>query len=218
VGFFIRGTSHFRPEIRMPEEPWTFFELDMHWRRWAQLENRRRTTYFMYILDTLATIETSTPRVLAPTDISRIPLPTPGALWTAPTCELWLAAAKTYHCMTLDDLMRFLFDKSKPIDAGPPDRFTDRLTSSLSHFALNAAVITLLQGILDMGEGRRERGDWTDLTSLWVEREEAESWALGTFPESLTREALLGLYASAMEKVRRHPSLHSLTVVEEALG
>jgi hypothetical protein len=39
---------------------------------------------------------------------------------------------------------------------------------TLGPFARVALVITLLRGIMDIGEGKRDRGDWRDLTDLWL--------------------------------------------------
>lgn len=39
--------------------------------------------------------------------------------------------------------------------------------SNYGPFARTALMITLLRGIIDIGEGKRDRGNWRDLTDLW---------------------------------------------------
>lgn len=40
--------------------------------------------------------------------------------------------------------------------------------TELGPFARVVLVVTLLRGVIDIGEGKRDRGDWRDLTDLWL--------------------------------------------------
>lgn len=69
-----------------------------------------------------------------------------------------------------------------------------------------AMVITLLRGVIDIGEGKRDRGDWRDLTDLWV----GCSWLRpgkvmlaqdGTDLGAITRDSLKDRFRQALQKV-----------------
>lgn len=73
-------------------------------------------------------------------------------------------------------------------------------------FARVAMVLTLVRGIMDIGEGKRDRGDWRDLTDLWV----GCSWLKpgkrmldgdGKEIGEVTREGLRARFAMALDVV-----------------
>ena len=141
-----------------------------------------------------------------------VPLPAPDTLWKAPNAEDWLRAAKKYRPMTLDEAMRrvFFLPTYGAFDAmheKADTKFYNLLNESdLGPFARVAMVLTILRGIMDIGEGKRDRGDWRDLTDLWV----SCSWLkphkkmLGSDGEDLgpvTRESLKGRFSMGLERV-----------------
>lgn len=72
-----------------------------------------------------------------------------------------------------------------------------------------AMVITLLRGVIDIGEGKRDRGDWRDLTDLWV----GCSWLRpgkvilaqdGTDLGAITRDGLKDRFKQALQKVSEY--------------
>lgn len=75
--------------------------------------------------------------------------------------------------MTLDEAMRrtlFLpicgkFDQMH--EKSDREHFQLLRQSNYGPFARTVLMITLLRGIIDIGEGKRDRGNWRDLTDLW---------------------------------------------------
>jgi hypothetical protein len=88
------------------------------------------------------------------------------------------------------------------VSVGSPQS-TDHPGAGIDEFALNVVLLTLLRGIIDIGEGRRERGDAFDLTDLWMQREAAEEWLEGEMAGPMDKAKLLGRYAKAVQTVSR---------------
>ncbi|KAK4686104.1 hypothetical protein P7C73_g4026, partial [Tremellales sp. Uapishka_1] len=174
IGFFTAETEHFETEITVPAAPYTPLELDIAWKRWIQLEGRRRTAYLVYQLDTVCALESSLPCLLTSCEIAYLPLPAPDTLWKAPTAEIWLEQVQKYRPMTLDEAMRRIFflptyGAFDSMHERADTKFYNLLNESeFGPFARVAMIVTLLRGIIDIGEGKRDRGDWRDLTDLWV--------------------------------------------------
>lgn len=196
----------------MPQAPFTPNELNLAWRRWIQLETRRRTAYLVYHLDTISALESNIPCILSSCEISLMPLPAPDTLWKAATAEEWHAAVQKYKPMTLDEAMRRIFylptyGAFDTLHEKADTKYYNLLNKSdYGPFARVAMVLTLLRGIMDIGEGKRDRGDWRDLTDLWV----SCSWLKphkkmlssdGTDLGHITRESLRGRFAMGLEKV-----------------
>jgi len=174
IGFFNQELDHFDTEYQLPQEPHTPNDLNLYWRRWIQLETRRRTAYLVLQLDTISALESCIQCIVAPSEISHMPLPAPDSIWKAETAEDWLKAIKNYRPMTLDEAMRRIFFLPT---YGAFDTLHERADTKYYHllneseigpFARVAMILTLLRGIIDIGEGKRDRGDWRDLTDLWV--------------------------------------------------
>lgn len=148
--------------------------MNTAWRRWIQLETRRRTAYLVYHLDTVSALEANIPCILTACEMGRLPLPAPDTLWKAPTAEAWAEAARSYRSMTLDEAMRrvFFLPSYGAFDtqhAAADTKFYNLLNEqAFGPFARVAMVLTLVRGVMDIGEGKRDRGDWRDLTDLWV--------------------------------------------------
>lgn len=199
-------------EIQIPTRPYTPNDLDRAWKRWIQLESRRRTAYLVYYLDTISALEANIPPVLTSCEISDIPLPSPDTIWKAPTAEAWLLAVKKYRPMTLDEAMRRMFflptfgafdtlhEKAKTA------HYNLLNESDYGPFARVAMMITLLRGVMDIGEGKRERGDWRDLTDLWVSctwlRPSKKIIGMdGKDLGDISKESLRERFVSALERV-----------------
>lgn len=214
IGFFTPELEHFELEISLPIVPYTPNELDRAWKRWISLESRRRTAYLVYHLDTISALESNIPPVLASCELSYIPLPAPDTLWKATSAESWLKAVKNYRPMNLDEAMRRIFFlptfgsfDSLHEKAIKDTQYYNLLNESdYGPFARVAMVITLLRGVMDIGEGKRDRGDWRDLTDLWV----SCSWLrpskriVGMDGKDLgliTKESLRDRFAMGLERV-----------------
>ena len=158
VGFFNQDLDHFDVEIVYPQDPYTPNDLDLAWRRWIQLETRRRTAYLVYHLDTISALESSIPCIISPCEIANIPIPAPDTVWKAETSEDWLRAVKNYRPMSLDEAMRRIFflptyGAFDSLHEKADTKFYNLLnTSDYGPFARSSMIITLLA---------RGHGYWT---------------------------------------------------------
>lgn len=143
-----------------------------------------------------------------------MPLPAPDSIWKAETAEEWLKAIKNYRPMTLDEAMRRIFFLPT---YGAFDNMHEKADTKYYHllneselgpFARVAMMLTLLRGVIDIGEGKRDRGDWRDLTDLWM----GCSWLKpaqkmlasdGSDLGQVTRESLRGRFALGLQRVSR---------------
>ncbi|WWC57889.1 uncharacterized protein I303_100424 [Kwoniella dejecticola CBS 10117] len=213
VGFFTPEADHYTTIISLPAEPFTPNDLDRCWKKWIQLETRRRTAYLVYQLDTVSALESNIPCILSSCELSYIPLPAPDTLWKAPTAVDWLKAVKKYRPMTLDEAMRRIFflptfGSFDNLHEKADTKYYNLLnTQDLGPFARLSMVLTLLRGVMDIGEGKRDRGDWRDLTDLWIgcgwlrptKRMLAQD---GTDLGRITRESLRGRFGMGLQKWR----------------
>ena len=122
----------------------------------------------------MSAVESHIPCILSPCELSLLPLPAPDSVWNAPTAEEWLKAVRQYQPMTLDEAMRRTFflptyGAFDELHEKSDTKYYNLLNQTvLGPFARVALVVTLLRGIMDIGEGKRDRGDWRDLTDLWL--------------------------------------------------
>ncbi|OCF59978.1 hypothetical protein L486_02651 [Kwoniella mangroviensis CBS 10435] len=213
IGFFTPEADHFAMKIKLPTEPYTPNELDRCWKEWIQLETRRRTAYLVYQLDTVSALESNIPCILSSCELSYLPLPAPDTLWKASTAIEWMKAVKKYRPMSLDEGMRRIFflptfGSFDNLHESADTKFYNLLnTHDFGPFARLAMVLTLLRGVIDIGEGKRDRGDWRDLTDLWV----GCSWLRpskrmlaqdGTDLGRITRQSLRGRFGMGLQKWR----------------
>jgi hypothetical protein len=212
IGFFSQDLEHFTTTIEHPGETYTPNELDLYWRRWIQLETRRRTAFLVYQLDTICAVECNIPCILSSTELAHLPLPAPDSLWKAATAEDWLTAVRGYRPMTLDEAMRRIFflptyGAFDALHEKADTKFYNLLNQTeLGPFARVAMILTLLRGIMDVGEGKRDRGDWRDLTDLWI----SCSWlrpgktmldSAGNNLGEVTEESLRERFSQGLERV-----------------
>ena len=200
--------------MQRPPDPWTRAELDLYWRRWIQLETRRRTAYLIYHLDIVSALESQISPILTGCELGNMPLPAPDSLWQAADAEEWFEALKNYKYMTLDEAMRRVFFLPTH---GSFDKLHERAdtkyynllnTTELGSFARTAIISTILRGVIEIGEGKRDRGDWRDLTDLWINC----SWlkpgktmldSAGNDLGAVSRESLRARFTQGLQKVGR---------------
>ncbi|CAK9786262.1 hypothetical protein CC85DRAFT_308173 [Cutaneotrichosporon oleaginosum] len=212
IGFFQTGMEHTDPNSHLPPPDSAPADLDRVWRRWIQLESRRRTAYLVYHLDTVSALESSIPPIITPSELASIPLPSPNTLWQAETAQAWAKAVQTYRPMTLDEAMRRTFGlpSSGRVDEVPSIKEFQRdvfAEGEYGPFARTAVVMTLVRGVMDLGEGRRDRGDWRDLTDLWLSTAHLRPADTcfssdGTDLGPCTQEALRARFALALQRWR----------------
>ncbi|WWC85585.1 uncharacterized protein L201_000449 [Kwoniella dendrophila CBS 6074] len=213
IGFYTPEADHYTTQIPIPTEPYVPNELDRCWKDWIQLETRRRTAYLVYQLDTVSALESNIPCILSSCEVSYLPLPAPDTVWKAPTAIEWLKAVKKYKPMSLDEAMRRIFflptfGAFDNLHENADTKYYNLLnTHDFGPFARLAMVLTLLRGVIDIGEGKRDRGDWRDLTDLWVgcgwlrptKRMLAQD---GTDLGRITKDSLRGRFGMGLQKWR----------------
>jgi hypothetical protein len=211
IGFFQPGLEHANVAFSLPTAPYTQEELNKSWRRWVQLESRRRTAFLVYQLDTMSSIETQFAPILSSIEVAALPLPAPDSIWKARTAKEWLQAMQLYRPITLDSAMRRLFNlptTGRFDEAAGADPTRNILsTAPYGPFARTVLITTLLRGIMEVGEGKRCRGDWRDLTDLWVSAEHLRPGAKCLTAEGVdlgacTPEALRTRYSFALQRWR----------------
>lgn len=215
-------TVHLPPPSSAPAD------LDRAWRRWIQLESRRRTAYLVYHLDTVSALESSISPIITPSELAAIPIPAPNSLWQAETAQAWYQAVQAYRPLSLDEAMRrtFFLPCAGKFDELPVSIDFNRntlLDREYGPFARTAIVMTLVRGVMDLGEGRRDRGDWRDLTDLWLSTahlrpSETCYTADGEDMGKCTPEALRGRFAIALQRVSQPVKKLQLTSVARGLG
>lgn len=114
--------------------------------------------------------------------------------------------------MTLDEAMRRTFflpicGKFDPMhEKSDREHFQLLRQSNYGPFARTALMITLLRGIIDIGEGKRDRGNWRDLTDLWDRYTLFKPGKMmlaqgGINMEPLSRKGLQDIFRSALQTV-----------------
>ncbi|KAG8899821.1 hypothetical protein FRB99_006436 [Tulasnella sp. 403] len=95
-------------------------DIELRWKEWIQRETVRRTTWLVYVLDTIACIEAGIASHLTPRDVRQFPLPAPAPVWNARTAQEWAEQMRKYpvdYC--LDKLLHKTFDLRTPAAPDP---------------------------------------------------------------------------------------------------
>jgi len=125
------------------------------WRRWCDWEGRRRTAYMLFLVDTVAHLDTGASMVMCVDDVAHIPLPSPDFVWRTMTPERWMEALERYEGPTLAEALHQLL--------GPGSEEIPRPTRGVSivgshgPFARLMMMLSLLRGILFLMEGRQSQ-------------------------------------------------------------
>lgn len=130
---------------------------DKLWRRWAELEGRRRTAFIIYLMDTIAHLDAAVPTLLATKEVAHLPLPSPDYLWRAPTSPSWNKALGSYKGPTLDEALQQLFSPESGTEVPGDSIDIPSIHGSHGPFARLVMVVALLRGIVEMLEGRATR-------------------------------------------------------------
>ncbi|KAG8925838.1 hypothetical protein FRC02_009372 [Tulasnella sp. 418] len=167
-------------------------DLETQWKTWIRMESIRRTLWIIYLLDTVAALESGIPPLVSPRDMRHFPLPAAPPVWNARTPQEWYPLLKKHFTgVTLDTMV----SKSFYLESlEPPAEFVCLGTRvHIGPFARLAVVLTLLKGLLDFGEGARKGGP---VTQMWAVHPEAldadpvkglESCILNSYQRAFTR-------------------------------
>lgn len=184
--------------------------LDSQWHYWIRLETRRRTAFVVYILDTLAFLEFGTRPSITQPDIASLPVPASDNLWNAPNKEAWALAVQSYTPMTVDEAMRrvFFLPECGVFDAHHAEsgqRYYQLLNQyEFGPFARVVMIVTLLHGVLDIGEGKRDINSKSQLREAWL------TCMIPDKPHEDSEASVLKFLKGGLERVRlvyrMHPS------------
>ncbi|PWY99522.1 hypothetical protein BCV70DRAFT_120096 [Testicularia cyperi] len=141
------------------------------WRRWAELEGRRRTAFGIYVMDTIAHLDASVPTLLATEEVCHLPLPSPDCIWRAATAESWRKTLDSYHGPTLDEALQQLTTAENPSPLSGGRKLLRSIYGSHGPFARLVMMIALLRGIIEMLEGRATRVSKPSSLTKWLRRE-----------------------------------------------
>jgi len=145
----------------------------------------RRTAFIYLILDTLASAESASPRLIAASELADFPLPAPDPIWSAPDAVSWAVATEAYPFSdrTLADGLATLFDPRGSVAAAcrPQDNWR------CGPFARLCLVLVILRETIDLGEGKAR----------------AEAGALPRWAWWATGDDMRPLLATALDLVRR---------------
>ena len=124
------------------------------WRRWAELEGRRRTAFVIFLMDTVASLDAGIPTLLKVEEVAHLPLPSPDQLWRAASSSEWRSSLESYQGPTLDAALHQLLSHDGQVPGPRGDRMGCSIYGLHGPFARLVMIISLLRGIIDMLEGR----------------------------------------------------------------
>ncbi|KAL7412347.1 hypothetical protein BDY24DRAFT_392626 [Mrakia frigida] len=153
VGIFDPTNGHVAPDSDSSKSGFTCEErtLPAIWKRWARWEGIRRTAYIVFLLDTVACLESSTALHIASSELSSFPLPASESIWEAPTAEAWSSiVTATGHSYSLGDIVTKL---TTLLATGESDCLAGGRTL-LGPFGWLVTIVVLVREVLDFGEGK----------------------------------------------------------------
>lgn len=110
-----------------------------------------RTAYIVFLLDTVACLESSTALHIASSELSSFPLPASESIWEAPTAEAWSSiVTATGHSYSLGDIVTKL---TTLLATGESDCLAGGRTL-LGPFGWLVTIVVLVREVLDFGEGK----------------------------------------------------------------
>ncbi|KAG8973558.1 hypothetical protein FRC05_008626 [Tulasnella sp. 425] len=119
-----RQVGLFKPEAEWLKPVVLEGDLEVRWKEWIQRETVRRTTWLVYVLDTIASVEAGITPQMTPRDVRHFPLPAPAPVWNARTADEWAASMRKYPVdFPMDRLMQKTFDLRTPSPPTPDRTF-----------------------------------------------------------------------------------------------
>ncbi|KAG9044234.1 hypothetical protein FS837_008592 [Tulasnella sp. UAMH 9824] len=114
----------FKPEAEWLKPVVLEGDLEVRWKEWIQRETVRRTTWLVYVLDTIASVEAGITPQMTPRDVRHFPLPAPAPVWNARTADEWAASMRQYPGdFPMARLMQKTFDLRAPSPPTPDRTF-----------------------------------------------------------------------------------------------
>lgn len=166
----LMETTDSRFSIMLPTYLPSLSDEDQVWRRWVELEGRRRTAFMLYMMDTIANLDAGVPTLLATEEICHLPLPAPNSIWRASTSKDCLKALNAYEGPTLDEALQQLTRPENPSPLSEVRNSTRSIYGMHGPFARLVMVVALLRGIIDLLDGRAARVSKPSSLGRWLRR------------------------------------------------
>ncbi|KAN0064823.1 hypothetical protein ACQY0O_001880 [Thecaphora frezii] len=162
------------------------------WRKWCELEGRRRTAFVIFVMDTVASLDAGIPTLLRIDEVEHLPLPSPDAIWRASTSQAWQKALDSYRGPTLDEALQQLLGPELRSPAPGETVSSTSVFSAHGPFARLVMIVTLLRGIIGMLEGRAQKVPRPSQLEKWFSRSttpgrSASDHQIACFKKALSR-------------------------------
>ncbi|CDZ96249.1 FOG: Zn-finger [Phaffia rhodozyma] len=190
-----------------PIYDWEDRSVDLSWKKWVKSEGIRRTAWVLYILDSICSIETGCPRLVASVDLSEFPLPSPDSIWEAPTASSWAEACSKFSNSehVFEKQMRSIYNTSSGSEPVSENH-------SAGPFSWLIVILTLTRELIDLGEGKpRDKAcPWIGNVGDDILKEEISKalvrWETRWWPDSLCGPAPSIFYEDEGEDVDHRPN------------
>lgn len=149
--------------------------MESEWQKWIKAEGARRygshsiispivatltnvssllrTAWIIYVLDTVASLETGCPRLISASEMADFPLPAADPVWCAPDAVSWINAVSALEASdkTLATALGYLFVR-------PGEKETECLMNAKwqsGPFFWLCCILTITREVVELGEGKR---------------------------------------------------------------
>jgi hypothetical protein len=136
--------------------------------------------------------------LLSTKEVAHLPLPSPDALWRAPTSTVWSKALEQYRAPTLNEALHQLLVAGETDSMSPPGVAEEpSIYGEHGPFARLVMVLALLRGIIEMLEGRTTRVPRPSSLSKWLKQ------GLAIRGTGSTVDGQVALYKRALSRWRK---------------
>jgi hypothetical protein len=135
---------------------------ERQWHKWINTEKFRRTAWLLYVFDTLVSLDPEVTPSISLMDVAHIPLPSPPQLWAAGTSHEW-ATRQILHPQnmwnaTLSNALTCSFTPPNSNTIFDEEKRLPLEAVEVGPFARLVIVLTLLRGVIEFGEGKKDGG------------------------------------------------------------
>jgi hypothetical protein len=173
------------------------------------LAGYRRTAWIVFVLDTVASLETGCPRLISALELADFPLPAPDTIWLAPDAVSWAQAlsASLTSDKTLGTALNLLL--LRPGQPEPACLAEAKWQSG--SFAWLCLILCITREVVELGEGKRRsttafQDDYDDDDDDAREEGRGLRWAAWAKDDDMP-----AVLAGALERWRRGWDFDSLT-------
>lgn len=129
-----------------------------------------RTAWIIYVLDTVASLETGCPRLISASEMADFPLPAADPVWCAPDAVSWINAVSALEASdkTLATALGYLFVR-------PGEKETECLMNAKwqsGPFFWLCCILTMTREVVELGEGKRRAMAGDGVRWAWWAKDE----------------------------------------------